>query len=149
MSETDVIRWVAEPTLKVSWGEVFDKLTILKIKLRNISNPIQRENISYEMAQIEEIVGEMSIYPASLNQIISELEHTNTCLWDIENKKRACEEVQKFDEEFIQVARSVYIQNDRRAKLKKLINEILKSKIVEEKSHQTNIFKIENTRKIS
>lgn len=123
------------PMLPVSWGEVFDKLTILQIKSVKIQDPAKLANIMREKAEIETVAATIANPPEGLNPLVDRLRAVNTELWDIEDGKRDCERRQCFDEAFIQLARQVYIKNDRRAAIKKDINIILGSVLSEEKSY--------------
>jgi Family of unknown function (DUF6165) len=127
--------WPAMPTLPVSWGEVFDKLTILEIKSQRLSDLQQLLNVERERLEIERVVGDRMRFPSELDRLVRQLRLINSALWDIEDAKRACERRQCFDEAFIELARRVYIDNDRRAEIKRSINDLLGSAIIEEKSH--------------
>ena len=127
--------WPATPLLPVAWGEVFDKMTILAIKLEKISDPGKRENVAKEFDAIGSIVGDISKYPDALGALYEELKAINLRLWDVEDSKRASERAQNFGPEFIALAREVYFGNDKRAAVKRQINELLGSSLVEEKSY--------------
>ena len=128
--------WSNIPSLPVSWGEVFDKLTILHIKSEKLSDPVKLDNVQLEKKAIESVIGDMNQFPEALMPLINQLKAVNEGLWDIEEGKRDCERCQSFDDRFIQLARRVYIDNDKRAAIKKDINILLGSSIVEEKSYQ-------------
>jgi hypothetical protein len=128
--------WPVMPMLPVSWGEVFDKLTILHIKAEKLTDPAKLANVHKERQEIEKVVGDLSRFPAELPGLIEALKAINAELWDVEDGKRDCERRQRFDEHFIALARKVYIGNDQRAALKRQINELLGSALVEEKSYQ-------------
>lgn len=129
--------WPATPHLPVAWGEVFDKLTILEIKQLYLTGPQQQESLMRERSAIDVVVGERQRFPRELQALIDALHELNLALWDIEEGKRACEREQRFDAEFIQLARDVYLKNDQRAVIKRRINDLLGSDIREEKSHRT------------
>jgi hypothetical protein len=123
--------------IEVSNGELVDKLTILEIKLDRIANSKQLENITKEWLSLNDAVmtllntfGDRALYSK-----IDELSDINKKLWDIEDWIRDCEKEQRFDKEFVELARSVYKLNDQRAQLKKDINILTKSNFVEEKSY--------------
>ena len=123
--------------IEVSNGELVDKLTILEIKLDRIANSKQLENITKEWLSLNDAVmtllntfGDRSLYSR-----IDQLSDINKKLWDIEDWIRDCEKEQRFDKEFVELARSVYKLNDQRAQLKKDINILTKSNFVEEKSY--------------
>lgn len=128
--------WSENPLLPVAWGEVFDKLTILAIKLEKISDPVKRENISREFDAIGSVIGDFSQYPSELLALYEQLKAINLRLWDVEDGKRACERSQNFGPEFVELAREVYFGNDKRAAVKRQINELLGSALIEEKSYK-------------
>ena len=123
------------PKVAVSWGELTDKITILQIKLENISTKIARDNIEKEYAQLRVIFSENISEDSEVNKLLMELKEVNQKLWDIEDKIRDKERGKIFDDDFIQLARSVYITNDERSRIKRRINGMLGSEIVEEKSY--------------
>jgi hypothetical protein len=122
--------------IPVSPGELLDKKTILQIKRQRIKDAVQIENIERELALLE-ATGALAPGLASpgVQQLELELLEVNSLLWDLENKVRACERAGHWDEEFVQAARKIYAGNDRRAAVKRRINLLLNSSIVEEKSH--------------
>lgn len=123
------------PLIPVSWGEVFDKLSILDIKREKLADPTQRTNVEREYALIQPALAPINQGDEQLQYFVNQLRDVNAKLWDIENGKRKCEKDQRFDALFIQLARQVYLLNDLRAALKKAINAHLGSEIVEEKCH--------------
>lgn len=118
----------------ISVGELIDKITILRIKAILIKDPNKLKNIDNEMYQLETILSELNL-TADVTTLEAELEAVNLELWHIEDFKRQCEREQKFDKEFVDASRQVYIKNDHRALIKRRINELCGSSIVEEKSH--------------
>lgn len=128
--------WSSTPLLPVAWGEVFDKLTILAIKLDKITDVEKRANIAKEFEAIGSVVGDFQQYPDALEDLYQELKAINLRLWDVEDGKRACERDQNFGPEFVALAREVYFGNDKRAVVKRQINELLGSALVEEKSYK-------------
>ena len=116
----------------ISVGELIDKITILKIKSILIVDTVKLKNIEQELQLLEELKESLNIDVDSLQ---SNLYGVNLELWHIENFKRECEKNQNFDDKFIESARQVYLKNDFRASIKKQINELVGSKIVEEKSY--------------
>lgn len=128
--------WTDIPLLPVAWGEVFDKWTILVIKEARIGDPEKVRNVNRERVEIEKVVGDRSRFPDALAALVDALQDINSQLWDIEDGKRRCERDKTFDEGFIQLARQVYMKNDERARIKKDINLLLGSAIVEEKSYK-------------
>lgn len=121
------------PYIPVSWGEVIDKITILEIKSERILNTNAQENIRNELNALRPF--ELDIMTVELTELKKKLLSVNIALWDIEEKVRQCEAAQKFDKKFIELARSVYIKNDERAKIKNKINVSTKSTLIEEKSY--------------
>lgn len=120
--------------IEVSNGEIVDKLTILEIKLDRIQDPEKIKNIVKERNAIVRDAGTML---TSVNMDLWKLlKSINTQLWDIENEIRECEENRNFGIRFTQLARQVYITNDERSKVKKLINNDTNSPLTEEKSYK-------------
>lgn len=117
--------------IEVSIGEIFDKISILEIKVNNLKRD-QYTNARKELDYLKRKIKEM---PDIEYADISKLYIINKELWAIEDAIRNKEFLQEFDEEFIQLARSVYITNDRRGKIKKEINLKYKSMFIEEKSY--------------
>lgn len=119
----------------ISIGELFDKISILTIKLAKIQEPSKLKNISKELLLLEKIALKINkeFYK---DYHYKKLEKINFLLWDIEDSKRAHEKTKNFDSKFIYLARQVYLKNDERASVKKAINKKYKSDIVEEKSHK-------------
>lgn len=117
----------------ISVGELVDKITILDIKLKEITDPIKLNNIRREREELTLIYNQLNL--PNINSQEQELYTTNLELWHIENYKRACEHKARFDQSFIDAARNVYLKNDARARIKREINLICGSTIVEEKQH--------------
>lgn len=117
--------------IPISIGEVFDKITILQIKKRNISDSMKQNNVAKELELLLERVSSFDIDITLLNQ----LKKVNEELWIIEDQIRICEKNQDFGIEFIRLARAVYITNDKRAEIKRKINLSLGSELIEEKSY--------------
>lgn len=114
----------------VSVGEVLDKISILEIKSERIADTDKLKNVRTELEHLL-VIAKDHRHPT----LEPELKKVNEALWDIEDRIRIKERLQKFDEEFIKLARSVYITNDRRAQIKRAINEATGSELVEEKSY--------------
>jgi hypothetical protein len=117
----------------VSVGEVLDKISILEIKSERITDAGKLKNVRTELAHLLAIA-EAHRHPA----LEAELKQVNEALWDIEDRIRIKEHLQEFDDEFIEIARSVYVTNDRRADIKREINTATGSELVEEKSYALN-----------
>jgi hypothetical protein len=120
--------------LEVSIGEAIDKMTILDIKKKNITNPDKQANVIKENDYIVNELRQNGYINLCWDEII-ELREINQTLWDIEDKIREKESKKQFDSEFIELARSVYITNDERFEVKKRINEKCNSNFKEEKSY--------------
>lgn len=119
--------------IEVSIGEIVDKLSILRIKKNNITDAEKLKNVVTEYDYLYSIVfDELKIDEKDFYNLII----INEKLWDIEDKLRIKEGTQSFDNEFVELARSVYYTNDERAKIKKEINLKYGSLFVEEKSYQ-------------
>lgn len=121
----------------VSVGEVLDKISILEIKSERITDTDKLNNVHTELSHLL-LVAEAHRHPA----LESELKEVNEALWDIEDRIRVKEHLQEFDKEFVELARSVYVTNDQRANIKREINKVTGSELVEEKSYasiQTSI----------
>lgn len=128
------VRGEASIVAEISVGELVDKITILLIKKERISNPAKLKNIEKELQTLLETFSKL---PSSseLTDLMLKLQVVNTKLWDIEDEIRFKELESKFDAEFISLARSVYITNDERCRIKRAINELLGSRLMEEKSY--------------
>ncbi len=122
------------PKISVSWGEVFDKITILQIKLERIKDELKLKNIKFELDELLKATAVLQLQE-SLTNDIKELKKVNEELWDIEDAIRQLEKKKQFDSAFIELARSVYIKNDLRYSIKRRINDKLNSTIKEEKSY--------------
>jgi hypothetical protein len=118
----------------ISPGELLDKLTILRLKAERIAEPAKRANVQRELTLLEAAWRE-GAGDADLRAEERALARVNAVLWETEDALRALEAEQRFDAEFIELARSVYRQNDERAALKRRVNEKLGSALVEEKSY--------------
>ena len=119
----------------IAVGELFDKISILEIKSKKIKNKQNLDVIKFELRSLKKIVIQKKLTKTKIKKKYTILKKINSKLWNIENKKRACESKKQFDSRFIELARKVYIYNDQRAKIKNEINEISNSKIKEVKSH--------------
>jgi hypothetical protein len=125
-----------EPILiPVAPGELLDKITILRIKVARIEDPGKRANAASELAMLEKVLEADVSATDGLSRLEADLGAVNEALWEIEDAIRDCERARNFGPEFIKLARDVYHQNDRRAALKREINILLGSDIVEEKSY--------------
>ncbi len=126
-----------QPLVPTSVGELLDKISILKIKQEKITDAQKLENINRELTELESIWKNTQDPATDLKELCEKLKAVNSALWEIEDKIREKESANSFDQEFIELARSVYKQNDLRAALKKEINLRSGSALVEEKSYQS------------
>ena len=122
--------------IEVGAGELIDKLTILEIKLEKINSSEKLQNIRFEIAALNPARQRLLDAFPNLHKLQIELKAINEGLWVIEDDIRLCEKNKDFGNTFIELARSVYIQNDKRAEIKKKINILCNAQIVEEKSYQ-------------
>lgn len=120
----------------VSYGELIDKITILEIKARQISDPAKLANVRNELDLLNATWANDTASQTDIADERARLLAVNEDLWDIEDRIRLKEKAQAFDAEFIELARSVYFRNDVRAAVKREINLKLGSQLVEEKSYQ-------------
>lgn len=120
----------------VSIGEVVDKVTILAIKSERIKDKSKLENIIKELELLRNILADIDGLSEKIESHYNSLKSINEELWDIEDDIRIKEYKREFDDEFISLARSVYVTNDKRAEVKKQINLLLGSELVEEKSYE-------------
>lgn len=126
---------MTEILVPVSPGELVDKITILRLKSERISDPAKLANVRRELELLTDVAERAIPQDERLTALTGELYETNSDLWDIEDDIRRCEAKKHFGEGFVALARSVYLTNDRRAELKKEINLLLGSNIIEEKSY--------------
>jgi hypothetical protein len=119
----------------VAVGELLDKIAILQIKLERMTNESRRANVGRELQLLQGVAESSLPASAELTRLTAQLKTVNEELWEIEDAIRICERDGDFGERFVELARSVYKSNDRRATLKRRINELLSSAIVEEKSY--------------
>lgn len=120
----------------VSYGELIDKMTILQIKLQEIRDEAKLANVRNELELLDATWKNDKASETDIAEETARLLAVNQRLWKIEDDIRMKERAQAFDQEFIQLARSVYIENDERAAIKREINVKLGSTLVEEKSYQ-------------
>ena len=123
------------PTVPVSWGELLDKITILEIKQKKLVDPAALANVTRELGLIQSSAPGEVLGLADVVEMKQELAEVNAALWDVEDQIREREAAKTFDDEFIELARSVYRNNDARAAIKRAINVLLSSDLIEEKSY--------------
>jgi len=120
----------------VSWGELIDKYTILEIKTERIEDPAKVANVRKEMEALAPLRNEAQEAQGGLAALEAELKKVNEGLWEIEDEIRDWERRRDFGTRFIELARAVYHENDKRAAWKRQINDLLGSDLVEEKSYK-------------
>lgn len=118
-------------SIKISIGELMDKITILELKMKYIKDEEKRNNVSHELNYLKSISSSLDV-PSDL---MDALKDANEKIWIMEDKIREKEKNNKFDDDFISYARTVYYVNDDRAETKKQINMMFDSEFIEEKSH--------------
>jgi hypothetical protein len=123
-----------EITAPISIGDLIDKITILQVKLEKITDPEKLQHIAHELELLSTTLTHIPQSP-ELNECMQQLHIINRTLWDIENAIRAKEAAQIFDTEFIELARSVYLNNGQRHAIKRTINMLTGSEIIEEKQY--------------
>ena len=123
--------------VEISNGELLDKISILELKLLKIEDRKKLVNIQKEFDELNPLVQELfEKHDGQLQNHYLELAKINGKLWDIEDWIRECEHEKRFDKEFVELARSVYITNDKRSEVKKIINILTHSDFIEEKSYK-------------
>ncbi|GAG31084.1 unnamed protein product [marine sediment metagenome] len=122
--------------VEISPGELIDKITILEIKEQRIVDGAKRQNVAAELATL--CGARDRAVPASdaLARLAEELRRVNATLWETEDAVRDCERRADFGPRFVELARSIYQDNDRRAAVKRQINELMGSRLIEEKSYE-------------
>ena len=117
----------------ISLGELIDKITILEIKKLNMTG-IKLKNVNKELQLLKSIIQDLNL-KIDIN-LINDLKNINNKLWEIEDRIRIKDSLQIFDEEFIELAKAIYMENDKRAAVKKEINQKYNSGLIEEKSYK-------------
>jgi hypothetical protein len=122
--------------VEIAAGELIDKITILEIKAERIEAPEKLRNIRAELATLIAARDRHLAGSAQLTTLTSQLRAANEALWSIEDEIRDCERRQDFGPRFVELARAVYHSNDRRCEIKRAINQLVGSRITEEKSYK-------------
>ncbi|MCL7714407.1 DUF6165 family protein [Stenotrophomonas mori] len=125
----------AEILVPVSFGELLDKISILQIKSERMDDAAKLANVRTELAALEQAWSRHPAAAREVDALRAQLKAVNERLWDIEDAIRLKDRAQAFDDDFVALARRVYLQNDERARIKKAINLALGSEYVEEKSY--------------
>jgi hypothetical protein len=117
-------------------GELIDKITILQIKRERVADTAKLANIQRELDVLTQTCDRSLPRSSQLSKLLAQLKKTNEALWDVEDDIRVCDKSGDFGPRFIELARSVYRHNDVRCALKREINELLGSELIEEKSYR-------------
>ena len=120
----------------ISLGELIDKISILQIKKKNIEDTEKQKLINDELTMLDKVLEKVLGNNSDIAEYLLQLIEINTKLWKIEDNIRECERQNKFDKEFIELARGVYFTNDERSKVKLEINKKFGSQIIEVKSYK-------------
>jgi hypothetical protein len=123
------------PLIPASWGEVIDKITILEIKVERLSAETARDNAAHELNLLRDVAAPV-LAKSEIAELVARLRALNETLWEIEDRIREHERAARFDAEFIALARAVYRRNDERGAVKRELNLVLGSVLIEEKSYQ-------------
>ena len=122
-------------SVEISPGELIDKITILEIKLDRMVDAEKLVNVKLEFETLIAARDSALQQTPELDRLSAELKKANESLWEIEDDIRDCERAQNFGDTFVELARAVYVKNDKRSQLKREINELLGSSLIEEKSY--------------
>lgn len=122
--------------VEISVGEFFDKITILEIKQERINDEDKLKNVNNELGYLNALIDSLPFERADVEQEVRDLKSINEKIWEIEDNIRLKEAAKEFDADFIELGRSVYFSNDKRAEIKRQINIKLGSDFVEEKSYE-------------
>ena len=128
-------RLSASISVEVSSGELIDKITILEIKLERMDDEDKLKNVKLEWGTLTRARDEAIEATPELEKLTAALKQSNERLWEIEDDIRQFERDKDFGDKFVELARAIYINNDQRARLKREINELLGSRLIEEKSY--------------
>ena len=124
-----------ELKVNVSAGEFLDKMTILEIKSERIKDADKLRNVDKELGLLRQTWDETPMRRVDISSLLADLKSVNERLWEVEDRIRLKEAARTFDDEFIELARSVYRFNDQRAGIKRELNRVLGSELIEEKSY--------------
>ena len=122
-------------SVEISPGELIDKITILEIKREHMTDSTKLKNVEHDWTTLT-AARDGAVKPsAELDRLAAELKQVNERLWEIEDDIRDCERRKDFGNKFVELARGVYMNNDRRSEIKRAINQLLGSRLTEEKSY--------------
>ena len=125
----------ASVSVEISPGELIDKITILEIKLDRMVDAEKLVNVKREFEVLAAVRDGALKQTPELERLSADLKKTNESLWEVEDDIRDCERANDFGDTFVKLARAVYVNNDKRSQLKREINELLGSSLIEEKSY--------------
>ena len=125
------------PVAPISWGELLDKISILEIKSTRLTSEQARINVRDELSRLAAIAASVGAGNDRIDALKAALKHVNETLWEIEDRIREHEERKVFDRDFVELARAVYKNNDERGRIKREINLLLKSELIEEKEYKS------------
>ena len=120
---------------EISAGELLDKISILEIKLEKVKGKTNQEEINKEYKILKEVQNSSIKVSEKLKVLFKEIKEVNLILWNVEDKLRICEKNKDLGQNFIKLARDVYVNNDKRSKIKSKINEVSGSNIKEIKQY--------------
>ena len=120
---------------EISVGELLDKISILEVKMEKIKDNNKKEEVKKEYEILKKIQSSSIELKGDLKELFDSLKKVNAVMWDIEDKVRICEKNKDFGEKFIELARGVYFNNDKRSRIKLEINKKLNSNLVEVKEY--------------
>ena len=123
------------PHVPASWGDVIDRITILELKVARLPTEAARANAAKELKLLSHIAAPV-LAGAEIAGLVARLRALNQALWETEDRIREHERIAKFDASFIALARAVYHKNDERGALKRELNLVLGSGLIDEKSYQ-------------
>jgi hypothetical protein len=122
--------------VEISPGELWDKITILRLKSERITDAAKLTNVRAELAMLEAVADRAIVRSMELDTLADRLRSVNESLWNVEDEIRRCERDKDFGPTFIELARSVYRTNDERGRIKRQINDLLGAMIVDEKQYE-------------
>ena len=120
---------------EISAGELLDKISILEIKLEKVKDKNALDEIKKEYEMLKKIQNSSIELKGDIKKLFNSIKEVNLNLWEVEDDLRICEKNKNFEEKFIELARKVYFNNDKRSKIKSEINQILNSNIKEIKQY--------------
>ena len=138
MRNLDLLICSDSAIVHVAAGELLDKISILQIRSERITDEQKLTHVQRELAELWAVADRAITPSAELASLTAQLKQTNEHLWDIENEIRVCEARQEFGPRFVELARAVYTINDQRTEVKRRVNALLGSELVEQKEYSTS-----------